>query len=448
MMKKIVSTLILAGAAAASLGAYYLTRGGVEVAANTTAASIGDVVQAVSATGSLEAVSTVEVGSQVSGTIARLLADFNSIVRSGQLLAELDPSLLHALTEQARASRQAAEATVERLRVTLADAQTRASRTGQLHARQLATDSDLDAAGVAVRVAEAQLRAGEAQLAQVNASLRQSEVNEQHARIYSPIDGIVISRSVDVGQTVAASMQAPTLFTIAADLSHLCLKAAVSESDVGLVREGQPVTFRVDAYPGETFAGSVTQIRLQPNSSQNVVTYTTMIDVPNAALRLRPGMTATAAIEIARRTAVPRVPNTALRFRPTAEMFTALGQPQPAGPAARSGNPIGTSPSRPGGIRADRVSAPAPAAAARPSIVWAHVDSRLQAIPLNTGISDGTYTEVVGAAPPASLALITSMTVSAGTKSASLASPLMQQGGPPPGMPPPPPPGAGGGPPR
>jgi HlyD family secretion protein len=262
----------------------------------------------------------------------------------------------------------------------------------------------------------------------VNASVRQCEVNEQHARIYSPIDGIVISRNVDVGQTVAASMQAPTLFTIAADLSRLRLKALVSESDVGLVRVGQAVTFRVDAYPGETFAGAVTQIRLQPNSSQNVVTYTTMIDVPNAALRLRPGMTATTAIEIARRTAAARVPNTALRFRPTAEMFAALGQPQPAGPAARSGKP---------------------AAAARPSLVWTQVDGRLQAIPLNTGISDGTYTEVVGAAPPATVALITGMTVSAGAKSASLASPLMQQGGPPPGMaPPPPPPGAGGGPPR
>jgi HlyD family secretion protein len=432
MFRKLFVTALFASAVAASLGAYYLRHGGEEVAVSTATVSVGDVVVSVSATGSLEAVTTVEVGSQVSGTIAALHADFNSIVRAGQLLAEIDPSLLRAQTEQARASTLSAEAAVERLRVTLADARVTADRTVRLHARQLATTSELDAASVAVRLAEAQLRSGEAQLTQVKASLRQCEVNEQHARIYSPIEGIVISRSVDVGQTVAASMQAPTLFTLAADLSRLRLKASVGEADVGQVREGQVVRFRVDAYPGESFSGSVTQIRLQPTTSQNVVTYTAMIDVPNPEFRLRPGMTATTTIEIARRDQVTRVPNTALRFRPTAAMFAALGQPQPVAAARRAGITPG----------------PPPAATTRPAIVWAWAEGHLQAVSIATGVSDGSYTEVVRDAPADTVQLVTSLAVPTTARSASVASPLMQQNGPPPGMPPPPPPGAGGGPPR
>ena len=415
-------------AVAASLGAYYLRAGKAEVSVNTTTVSVGDVVQSVTATGSLEAVSTVDVGSQVSGTIASLSADFNSVVTRGQLLAELDPSLLHAQSEQARASLQSADATVDRFQVTLEDARAKAARSEELSARQLITASDLDAARVAVRMAAAQLRAGEAQRVQADAALRQCEVNERHARIYSPIDGIVISRSVDVGQTVAASMQAPTLFAIATDLSRLRLKASVSESDIGLVREGQAVTFRVDAYSGETFTGSVTQVRLQPTTTQNVVSYTTIIDVPNTGLRLRPGMTATTTIEIARADGVVRVPNTALRFRPTAAVFTALGQPQPAGPATRSGGQPGS----------------APAAAARPGGAWAWVNARLDPVPLTTGISDGMYTQIVSGAPSASAQLVTSLTLPTAAKAASpsTASPLMQQNGPPP------PPGGMGGPPR
>jgi HlyD family secretion protein len=429
MLKKLAVSTLFVAAVAASLGAYYLRAGKAEVSVNTTTVSVGDVVQSVTATGTLEAVSTVDVGSQVSGTIASLSADFNTIVTRGQLLAQLDPSLLHAQSEQARASLQSAEATVERLRVTLEDAQAKAARSEELNARQLITISDLDSARVSVRVAAAPLRAGEAQLVQASASLHQCEVNEQHARIYSPIAGTVISRSVDVGQTVAASMQAPTLFTIAANLSRLRLKASVSESDIGLVREGQAVTFHVDAYTVETFTGSVTQVRLQPTTTQSVVTYTTIIDVPNAGLRLRPGMTATTTIEIARANGVVRVPNTALRFRPTAAMFTTLGQPQPAGPAMRSGGQPGSS----------------PAAAARPGGAWAWANERLEPVRLTTGISDGMYTQIVSGAPPASAQLVTSLTLPAAAKTSasSTASPLMQQNGPPP-----PPPGAMGGPPR
>ena len=180
-----------------------------------------------------------------------------------------------------------------------------------------------------MRSAEAQLRSQQAGVTQSQASLRQNQVNLQHTVIESPIDGLVISRNVDVGQTVAASMSAPTLFILAADLTKMQVLASLDESDVGRIRPGQIVRFRVDAFPTEEFIGTVTQVRLQPTTVQNVVTYQTVIDVPNPDLKLKPGMTANVNIEIARRSNVLRVPNTALRFRPTAEIFAALGQTPP-----------------------------------------------------------------------------------------------------------------------
>ena len=188
-----------------------------------------------------------------------------------------------------------------------------------------------------VRSSEAQLRSQEAGVTQSQASLRQNQVNLAHTVIESPIDGLVISRNVDVGQTVAASMSAPTLFVLAADLTKMQVLASLDESDVGRIRPGQAVRFRVDAFPTDEFTGSVTQVRLQPTTVQNVVTYQTVIDVPNPGLKLKPGMTANVNIEIARREDVVRVPNTALRFRPTAEIFAALGQTPPPGGAGGGG---------------------------------------------------------------------------------------------------------------
>ena len=182
-----------------------------------------------------------------------------------------------------------------------------------------------------MRSSEAQLRSQEAGVTQSQASLRQNQVNLAHTVIESPIDGLVISRNVDVGQTVAASMSAPTLFVLAADLTKMQVLASLDESDVGRIRPGQAVRFRVDAFPTDEFIGNVTQVRLQPTTVQNVVTYQTVIDVPNPELKLKPGMTANVNIEIARRADVMRVPNTALRFRPTAEIFAALGQTPPPG---------------------------------------------------------------------------------------------------------------------
>ncbi len=321
------------------------------------------------ATGTLQAVTTVVVGSQVSGNIKALYADYNSIVKKGQVIAVLDPSLLETQIEQARANLVKSQAELDRLAVTLEDAQSKLKRSQSLADRQLLAPQDLEAAQVAVRSAEAQIKSQEASVTQSKASLSQNQVNIAHTVIAAPIDGIVISRSVDVGQTVAASMNAPTLFTIAADLTKMQVNANVDESDVGRIRPGQVVKFRVDAYPLDEFSGSVAQVRLNPTTTQNVVTYATVIDVPNPQLKLKPGMTANVTIEIAKRTDVIRVPNAALRFRPTADTFAALNQAVPPdfqrglgsgrmGAGAPSGSQA--SPARPPANAPGATTAPAP----------------------------------------------------------------------------------------
>src|SRR5580765_8040661 len=331
-MKKAIVTLLLAGVVGVSGYAYYHYREtGPKFTVNTAQVTRGDVVDTVGATGTLQAVTTVQVGTQVSGTISELHADFNSLVKKGQVLARLDPSLFQTQIEQARANLVRSQADLERQKVALDDAGTKLARAKELSARQLLPRSELDAAEVAQRAAEAQLKSSQAQITQAQASLNQNQVNLEHTVIQAPIDGLVISRNVDVGQTVAASMQAPTLFVLAADLTKMQVVANLDESDVGRIRPKQVVTFRVDAYPNETFRGSVSQVRLNPIVQQNVVTYATVIDVPNNELKLKPGMTANVNVEIARSSNVLRVPNSALRFRPTNEIFAALGQtPDPS----------------------------------------------------------------------------------------------------------------------
>ncbi|CAN5767994.1 hypothetical protein BH18ACI5_BH18ACI5_27340 [soil metagenome] len=305
----------------------------------------GDLAETVGATGALQAVTTVQVGTQVSGTIQELNADFNSLVRKGQVLARLDPSLIQSQIEQARANLIRADADLERFRVSLDDARMKLVRARELSEKKLIAQTELEAAEVAVRSAEAQLRSQQAGVTQSQASRRKNQVNLAHTVIESPIDGLVISRNVDVGQTVAASMSAPTLFVLAADLTKMQVLANLDESDVGRIRPGQAVHFRVDAFPTDEFTGSVTQVRLQPTTVQNVVTYQTVIDVPNSGLKLKPGMTANVNIEIARRSDVVRVPNGALRFRPAAETFAALGQsPPPPGAGGGRGRGAGSGP--------------------------------------------------------------------------------------------------------
>jgi HlyD family secretion protein len=329
-MKKlliVIALLVLAGIGAAGYYRYFGQTAPPEV--TTVPLSRGDIVASVGATGAIEAVTTVQVGSQVSGTIQQLYADFNSVVRKGQVIARLDPSLLQTQIEQARANLARSEADVERLRVSLDDARSKLKRNEELAARNLVARQDLESTQIAVRLAEAQLRSSLAAVTQARASLTQNEVNLRHTVIEAPIDGIVVSRNVDVGQTVAASFNAPVLFVIAADLTKMRVNANIDEADVGRIRPGQPVRFRVDAFPNEDFVGRVAQVRLQPQVVQNVVTYATVIEVPNPELKLKPGMTATVTIEIARRASALRIPNAALRFRPSTEIFAALGQPVP-----------------------------------------------------------------------------------------------------------------------
>jgi HlyD family secretion protein len=334
-MKKAVVTLLVLVAIGGSGYAYYrYTKAAPAPAVTTAQVTRGDIVDRVGATGTLQAVTTVQVGTQVSGTIQNLYADFNSIVKKGQVLARLDPSLFQTQIEQARANLIRSQADLDRLKVGLDDARTKLARAKELSDRQLLPRSELDAADIEVRSAEAQIRSAQAQVTQAQASLNQNQVNLAHTVIEAPIDGLVISRNVDVGQTVAASMQAPTLFVLAADLTKMQVIANLDESDVGRIRPGQRVSFRVDAYPAEDFSGTVAQVRLQPIVQQNVVTYATVIDVPNVDLKLKPGMTANVNIEIAGKQNVLRVPNAALRFRPTNEIFAALGQTPESRPEA------------------------------------------------------------------------------------------------------------------
>jgi HlyD family secretion protein len=329
-VKKGLSILLILGVLGGSAYAFYAYNRQAPAPTVTTAAiTRGDVVDTVGATGTLQAVTTVQVGTQVSGTLQALYADFNSLVKKGQVLARLDPSLFQTQIEQARANLIRAQADLDRLKVSLEDARTKLARAEELSGRQLIPQSDLETAQVNVRSIDAQIRSSEAQVTQARASLNQNEVNLQHTVISAPIDGLVISRNVDVGQTVAASMSAPTLFVLAADLTKMQVLANLDESDVGRIRPGQHVTFRVDAYPADDFDGTVSQVRLQPIVQQNVVTYATVIDVPNPQLKLKPGMTANVNIEIAKRTNVARIPNAGLRFRPTGEIFAALGQTPP-----------------------------------------------------------------------------------------------------------------------
>jgi HlyD family secretion protein len=357
-VKKAVIGLLIVAAIGAGAGAYYKYRGGPEVQVQTTPISRGEIIDSVGASGTLQAVTTVQVGSQVSGNISWLGADFNSIVKKDQVIARLDASLFDAQLQQtnanlsqSRANLSKAQSDLERTKVQLTDAQQKFARAKELAERQLLPQSELDAAKVAVDTAQAGLQSqqatvtqAQAAVSQSQASVHQAEVNMQHTVITAPIDGIVTQRSVDVGQTVAASMQAPTLFVIAADLTKMQVNANIDEADVGRIRPGQHVTFRVDAYPTETFDGTVVQIRLQPVVQQNVTTYGTVIDVPNLQLKLKPGMTANVKVEIAKRADALRIPNTALRFRPTPELFASLNQAVPpeaqnaGGSRGRGGN--------------------------------------------------------------------------------------------------------------
>jgi len=274
----------------------------------------GDVTQTVTATGTLSAVTTVKVGSVVSGIVAALHADFNKQVKKGDLLAELDPVPFQAKVAQSQAG-------LEKAQVDARNAEISLRRQTALKEQGLAPQADFDQA-------QANYDSGRAAVAQAKASLEQAQTDLKNSRIVAPIDGVVVDRHYDVGQSVAASFQAPTLFTIAQDLTKMQVSADVSESDIGMCKTGQPVRFTVDAYPEQTFRGTISQIRLNATVNQNVVTYPVIIDVPNPDLSLRPNMTANVIIDVAVVRDVLRVPNAALRWRPEEKEATAAPSPE------------------------------------------------------------------------------------------------------------------------
>lgn len=359
----------------------------------------GEVIVTVDATGTLQTVDTVEVGTQVSGSIASLGVDFNDTVKKGQVVATLDQAIFLSQIQQAEAQVIRLRAEHERARVQLLDAETKYKRAQQLGQRQLLAVSEVDAAEITVQLAKASLSSAQAQLTQAEGALAQAKVNLSYTVIRSPVDGIVLKRNVDVGQTVSAGLQAPTLFVIARSLDRLELAASVAESDVGRVREGQPVSFTVDAYPQQTFTGVVRQVRLQPTVQQNVVSYTTIIDVPNTGGLLKPGMTATLGIEVARADDVLRVPAAALRFTPPEEVLRAYASEPAESDTGGTGHG---------------------------ATIWQLSDGMLRPVRVTVGLTDGTTVAIVDGPLVEGARVVTKVATSAPTGTSSTSgSPLV-----------------------
>jgi HlyD family secretion protein len=349
----------------------------------TAAVDRGPIVSKITATGTLSALVTVQVGSQVSGRLQEVLVDWNSEVKKGQVIARIDPQLFKAALEQTKANHGAALANLARSEVQAEEAERQRVRARGLADQKLVPAAEAETAESSAAAARAQVEASRASVKQASASLIQAQVNLGYTTIVSPIDGVVISRSVDVGQTVAASLQAPTLFAIAEDLRKMQVDASVSEADVGRLTPGMEASFTVDAFPGERFRGVVRQIRNAPQTVQNVVTYAAIISVSNPDLKLRPGMTASVAFVHAERRDALRIRNAALRFRPSPELIEKMLGTAPGddGKAhARAGASVGKSP------EADDPSHKS---------VWALRAGKPQRVTIQIGVSDGTLTEVL-----------------------------------------------------
>jgi HlyD family secretion protein len=313
-MKKIL--IIGASVVIIVLAGLFFFRGkGNEPQFRTDKVTKGDIVMSVTATGTVNPVTTVLVGTQVSGTIKDIYVDYNAPVKKGQLIARIDPASFEAQVEQAKANLLSAKANLEKAEATRIDAQRTRDRNSKLFSENLIARSELDSAETNYETAKASVNAAKAQIAQTEAALKLVETNLRYTKIISPVDGVVISRNVDVGQTVAASFQTPTLFTIAQDLTKMQIDTNVDEADIGKVNVGQNVEFTVDAFPELIFKGKVWQIRNSPITVQNVVTYDVVIQVDNSDLKLKPGMTANVSIIISTQKNVLKVPNAALRFK-------------------------------------------------------------------------------------------------------------------------------------
>jgi HlyD family secretion protein len=358
----------------------------------------GPIVAKVTATGTLSALVTVQVGTQVSGRIDKIFVDFNSTVTKGQVIAKIDPLLFQAALEQARANYAAAEGNVIKLQARSDDGKLQYDRSQALFDRKAIAQQDLDTARANFRAAEGDLVAAKGNLQQAKAALHQAQVNLDYTTIVSPTTGVVISRSVDVGQTVAASLAAPTLFLIAEDLTKMQVDTSVGEADIGKLKPGMATLFTVDAYPSKVFNGTVRQLRNAPQTVQNVVTYDAVIDVRNSELELKPGMTANVTFVYDQRDSTLRVPNAALRFQPPADLARGAGAARPpggGGPGGGAGRPKGPrGAALAGGLGPGGRSRHGGVATPDQRTLWALRGGALAPVPVRIGITDGIFTEI------------------------------------------------------
>jgi HlyD family secretion protein len=388
----------------------------------TTPAQRGNITQVVSSTGTLQAGVTVQVGSQVSGTIEKLFANFNSKVTSGQVVAILNQDKFRAAVDQAKANHIAAQSNLAKSEVSVQDARRTLERARELKKRELMAQSELDAAQTAYDAAVAQLDVNKAQVAQAHAALNQVNVDLNNTVIRSPVDGIVISRNVDVGQTVAASLSAPTLFTIANDLAKMEVHTNVDEADVGNVWEGQEVTFTVDAFPTRRFSGQVYQVRHAPVNVQGVVTYNAVARIDNRDLILKPGMTANVRFLVSQKEHVIIIPNMAMRFRPPDQKDEA--QELLRRERSRVTSPVGTRrTSRAGGSGGGGGTR-----GNRQVTIYVLKDNKAHPLEVQVGITDGTRSEVLAGALNENDAVIIGMSsAAAAPEESGIANPFQPQ---------------------
>ena len=322
-LKKLLILAVMAGIAWA-VWEFFFKPEPVQYGLTTSQVTRGEIVSTVTATGELNAISVVAIGTQVSGTVQEIYVDFNSPVKAGQLIALIDPSVLKLTLNESEASLAVNQAGVKSAQASLTDAQRKLARNRELWNRKLIARSEVDTSEADVDMKKAALQEAKSRVTQAKASVERARTNLNYTRITSPVNGVVIDRQVDAGQTVAASYQTPTLFKVAEDLTRMRIETKVDEADIGTVAEGQNVTFRVDAFPDEVFSGKVVQVRIAPNTSENVVTYTVIIHVDNSELKLKPGMTANVSIETSRADNVLRIPVAALRFTPSEELLATI----------------------------------------------------------------------------------------------------------------------------
>jgi HlyD family secretion protein len=373
-------------AAVISAGGYAYLQGAQKLPVKYRTAKVerGNLAQIVTATGTINPLQTVQVGSQVSGLITNLYADFNSEVKEGQLVARIDPAPFQIKVSEMEANLQNVKGNLAKAHTDLAQRRLDLDRAKALYEQNLIAKADLDNAKTAYDTATAGIQIAQAQVKQAEASLKTARINLTYTNIYSPVNGTVISRNVDAGQTVAASFQTPILFLVARDLTKMEVDTNVSESDIGGIVEGKEATFVVDAYPRDPFRGKVIQVRNAPITVQNVVTYNVVIGVDNNDLRLKPGMTANVSIIVERRDNVLKVSNSALRFKPAlVRPDRTTGAPVPAGER------LASQPAGDGGVRSAREPR------AKPTVWVVYAEGEPAPVEIKTGISDGTFTQVV-----------------------------------------------------